>query len=402
MKLLLTILFLISFEGLFAQCEGVRRNQGTTAPGEIYRPSTAAWQPGDTIVITPTSLSVLEIYGGGGTYDCPIVIIAATSFHADAIRFKGGAHNFKVYSDGGGLDTTTTRSITCGNFALDKADHIEANGLEISGGNVAFYNKMNVSYADQSSWYPNFPMTGNKLIGCFVHDIGGEAVYSGLTQPSGYVVTSTWSGLDTTIVGNISDSVEIAYNYIIRSDWDGIQLSHGPYGNSIHHNVVRNYGLLDISNQRAGIIMGGNCNGDVYNNTVVQGTGNGIEVFGFGEINVYNNTLDSTGTTSEGSGDESVYLSYRTISYWSPPVPQINFYNNSIGHPRAYGAIRNTYSGIELPSTIINNTFCIPGATGSWQSTYLILDVPGTTNTNNTLNCSESCNCIISNIKFRN
>jgi hypothetical protein len=148
--------------------------------------------------------------------------------------------------------------------------------------------------------------------------------------------------------------------------------------------------------------MGGNCNGDVYNNTIIQGTGNGIEVFGFGAMNIYNNTIDSTGTTTEGTGDESVYLSYRTISYWSPPVPNISFYNNHIGHPRTRGAIRNTYSGIELPSTIINNTFCIPGATGSWQSTYLILDVPGTTNTNNVLSCETSCNCVVVPYKYRN
>ena len=93
------------------------------------------------------------------------------------------------------------------------------------------------------------------------------------------------------------------------------RLSNARNGNSIHDNIVRNFGTINKSSQQAGIILGGNSNGDVYNNTIIKGTGNGIEIFGYGVINLYGNSLDSCGydgnTNPNGTqGQHSICLLY--------------------------------------------------------------------------------------------
>lgn len=405
MKLILSILFTLIFGDGYSQCgTPVVRELTYTNPGEWYRGDISAFNPGDTLKFMGESYSVIEFYGTstGGTYSCPFVIVANTTLHADAIRFKGGAHNFKIVSTGVGNDTTTIRTISAKSVACDMADHIEFHGLKISGGDIGFYNKTNVSYENQNSWYPNFPMTANKLIGCWVSNINGEGIYSGLTQENGYTVTSTWSGLDTVIVGNRCDSTEIRDCYIDKTQWDGIQLAHSGYGNIISGNIVTNFGLAKQPSQKAGIVLGGDSNGDVYNNKVSNGEGNGIEIFGFGSVNIYNNTIDNVGNTTEHvDGEESIYTKYHTVTYISRPPLALYIHDNHIKNPKKRGAIKTVPNGNDIGSLVANNTFCIPDAQPNWQSTYLILGVPESTNTNNTLYCETSCNCTITNILKR-
>ncbi|RYE06676.1 MAG: hypothetical protein EOP51_34335, partial [Sphingobacteriales bacterium] len=228
----------------------------------------------------------------------------------------------------------------------------------------------------------------------WIHDIVGEGMYVGITQPSGLTVTSTWSGLDTVIVPIRLDSVEISNNIVERCAWDAIQLSNARYGNKIFGNTIRDYGTINMSSQQAGIILGGNTNGDIYNNTITRGTGNGIEAFGFGVINIYGNTLDSCGydgrTNANGTqGQQPIYASDFLNGVEANPKQTINVYNNVINRPLNSGGIIITgYYNNSLPSSAYGNTFCIPNAPANWQSTYLKLYVAGTTSSNNTLSCS--------------
>jgi len=341
----------------------------------------------------------LEIYGGGGTRECPIVIIANTSLVTPVIRFTGQAHDYKLYSTGGGLDTTTTRSIDAGVVALSIVKRIEINGVKIggAGSSIGIYAKADVSYANPLTWSTNYQMTGNKYINNFIHDIEGEGMYIGDTDALGETVVSTWSGLDTTIIPVPVDSTTISYNTVVRCGWDGIQLAGARSGNIISYNYVKDVGLLNVASQKAGIIMGGNCMGDVTRNTVINSTGNAIEFFGYGINNCSYNTLTD-------AGEATIFANSYPTPYGGDALQQLLINNNQINNPPLDGAIRlyNDFIGHAVHN-VYDNFFCIPGATGTWQSTYFIFYTPpSTTNTNNTLNCGESCNCIISNIKFRN
>lgn len=361
-----------------------------TGPGEIYRPNGSTWKGGDTVKITGTSYSVIEFYNVAGDPCRPIVIMPMTTVTTPVFRIKGNSRYLKIW----GGKTQYGIKVNGGPIALTSCHHIEVDNVETTGGSTGVYCKQDVVYADTMTWHPNYRMTKFTFKNMWIHDVDGEGMYIGITQPSGLTVRSTWSGLDTVIVPIRLDSVEISNNIVERCTWDGIQLSNARNGNKIFGNTVRDYGTINKSSQQAGIILGGNCNGDVYNNNVSRGTGNGIQVFGYGVINVYGNTVDSCGydgvTNSNGTqGQQSIYVSDFLNGVEVNPKQTVNLYNNAVNHPKTASAIFITgYYNNSNPSSVYNNTFCIPGAPANWQSTYLKLNVAGSTNSNNILSCT--------------
>ena len=365
-----------------------------TQPGEIYRPNGSMWKGGDTVKITGNNYSVIEFYNIAGDPCRPIVIMPQTTLVTPAFRFKGNSRYVKLW----GGTTPYGIKVIGGALAINKSHHIEINNIECSGGSIGIYCKQDVVYADTMTWHPNYRMTKFTFKNIWLHDIDGEGMYIGITQPGGLTVQSTYSGLDTVIVPVRLDSVEISNCIVERTTWDGIQLSNARNGNKIFNNIVRNYGTLNISSQQAGIILGGNTNGEIYGNSVRKGTGNGIQVFGYGIINVYNNTLDSCGydgnVNSNGTeGQQSVYASDYIISSENNPKQTINAYGNSINYPKTAGGffIANYYNN-SLSSSVYNNNFCIPNAPVNWQSIFIKTYVPGSTTYNNILSCLTAIN----------
>ena len=361
-----------------------------TGPGEIYRPNSSLWKGGDTIKITGTSYSVIEFYNVAGDACRPLVIMPATTVSTPVFRFKGNSRYIKLW----GGKTQYGIKVNGGPLAITSCNHIEVDNVETTGGSNGVYCKQDVDYADPMTWSPNYRMTKLTFKNMWIHDVHGEGMYIGITQPDGLTVRSTYSGLDTVIVPIRLDSVEISNNLLERCDWDGIQLSNARNGNKIFNNTIRNYGTINMSSQQAGLILGGNCNGDIYNNTITQGTGNGIQAFGYGVVNIYGNTLDSCGydgkTNSNGTeGQQSIYASDFLNNIEVNPKQTINAYNNNVKHPKSSGAIFITdYYNNSLASSVYNNIFCIPNAASTWQNLYLKLNVPGSSNSNNTLSCT--------------
>jgi lysophospholipase L1-like esterase len=362
-----------------------------TSAGEIYRPNGSAWKGGDTIKITGTNYTVIEFFNIRGDACRPIIIMPQTTTTTRQFRLKGNSSYIKIW--GGptqyGLKIIADPSLNIGaGLSFERVHHAEADNIEISGQNTGVSFKENVVYADTLTWYPRYVMQKFKFTNIYVHDIDGEGFYVGNTLPTGYTVTSPYTG-DTVIVGNRIDSVEISNSLVERTTWDGIQLSNARNGNKIFNNVVRNFGTLDLDGQRAGIILGSNTNGDVYNNIVENGTGNGIQVFGYGSIKLYGNTVTNVGnTTNNVNGEQSIYGSDYVTTPETNPKQAVEIYNNQINQPKLRGAI--TFFEANNNAENINvhdNKFCIPGATGSWQSTYLTLP-PVATNINNVLFCA--------------
>ena len=128
------------------------------------------------------------------------------------------------------------------------------------------------------------------------------------------------------------------------------------------HNLVFKAGTANMASQRAGILMGGNTTGVVDSNIVINSKGNGIQVFGYGDVQVYNNIIDSI---YGGKGDQDgVYQSF--ILFTSEPnVSPLRMYNynNLIGRvERNMIRIANN-NGKMLPGRTHHNTFIHPTAT---------------------------------------
>ena len=361
-----------------------------TQPGEIYRPNGSMWKGGDTVKITGTNYSVVEFYNIAGDPCRPIVIMPLTTLTTPVFRIKGNSRYIKLW----GGTTLYGIKVSGGALAVTMSHHIEADNIECFGGSIGVYCKQDVVYSDTMTWHPNYRMTKLTFKNMWIHDINGEGMYIGITQPDGLTVQSTYSGLDTVIVPIRLDSVEVSNCLVERTTWDGIQLSNARNGNKIFNNTVKNYGTLNISSQQAGIILGGNCSGNVYGNIVTKGTGNGIQIFGYGIINVNNNTLDSCGynglTNSNGTeGQQSIYASDFIISTDNNPKQTVNVFGNSINRPKTAGAVFITdYYNNSYASSIYNNNFCIPNAPINWQTIYIKAYVPGTTISNNILSCA--------------
>ncbi|MBC7935642.1 MAG: tandem-95 repeat protein [Rhizobacter sp.] len=366
-----------------------RTNTGTGVL-EIYRPNGSAWKGGDTVKITGNYYSVIELYNIAGDPCRPIVIMPQTTLTTPVFRIKGNSRYVKIW----GGPTQYGIKITPGAIAVNLSHHIEVNNVECSGGSVGVYAKQDVVYSDPMTWHPNYRMSNLVFKNMWVHDIQGEGMYIGITQPDGLTVTSTYSGLDTTILPIRLDSVEVSNCIVERTDWDGIQLSNARNGNKIINNTVRNYGRINMSAQQAGIILGGNCSGDISGNTILRGTGSGIQVFGYGVINISNNVLDSCGYNGQSNpngsfGLQTIYANDYIINSESNPKQTINAFGNAVNHPLTGGGIFITdYLNNSFPSSVYNNTFCIPGAGANWQSIYIKAYVPGSIVTNNTLSCS--------------
>ena len=213
----------------------------------------------------------------------------------------------------------------------------------------------------------------------YIHHITGEGMYIGHTGADG-----GQSG--NPLLPVRMRNVEISYNKVDQTGWDGIQLANATTGNKIHHNTVTNFGTSNVYGQQAGILLGGNSQADIYNNTVKYGTGNGIQNFGFGLNKIYNNTLEKVGRNGTERGYEAVYCNDIITKSQTRPKQQIEAYNNTIRYPKPWGAIRvSGYNQNSLPATMQYNKVLLPDAPSDWQKRYFPTYVPNSTISNNTL-----------------
>jgi hypothetical protein len=383
-NLLIVLLLVISGRQSYAQCNTsapVTHYLTQTQPGEIYRPNGAGWKGGDTIKITGSNYSVIEFYNVGGDACRDLVIMPQTRLTTPAFRFKGNCHNIKVW---GGTAPYGIR-ISGGALSITKSHHITADNIEISGGSIGVYCKQDYDAADPETWQPGYVMSKIKITNLWIHDIDGEGMYVGHTSPDGIV----YNGVNRVPIR--LDSIEISNCLVERTQWDGIQLSNARNGCKIFNNTVKDYGLRNLSSQQAGIILGSNTNADVYGNKVSRGTGNGIELFGYGVINCYDNILDSCGWDGTANGQQSLYASDYVTATETNPRQTVKIYGNSIIKPKTSGAIFVAgYANNSFPSLVQNNKLCIASPPANWQSIYIKVYTTGSTVANNVILCETN------------
>lgn len=258
------------------------------------------------------------------------------------------------------------------------ASDFEVGYVEVTGSGAGLYIKKNPEAGNTITQYPNYVMKNIYIHHNYIHNTTNEGMYIGHTYPNG-------DPYDQGMIPIRLSNVEIAYNTVSNTAWDGIQLSNATDDCQIHDNIVTNFGTANASGQQAGIIMGANTTGQVYNNTVKSGTGNGIEIFGYGTIKLYNNTVENAGYDGTSYGQESIFCNDPKSTVESRPEQQMNIYNNIVLNPKPKAAIRvSGYENNSLPATIQNNKVRIANAPDNWEKLY-IFSVKGSNVTGNTL-----------------
>lgn len=364
-----------------------------TQPGQIYHVdgSSQGWKGGDTLEIAAGTYSVILFGNVGGDQCKPLYIRPAGNvIITGQLRFNNYSHH--IIFDG--KMANGQRAVQMQSSASNLSNNITIKNINVgpNPGGVGIYFKQDPDSTKPTTWYQSYTIKKITIDSNYINNVEGEGMYIGNTAPN----ADPYHG---NLIPIRLDSITISNNIVDSTGWDGIQLSCARDGNKIFGNVVTNFGLNNFDSQRSAYIMGGNTSGDVYNNIAKNGTGNGIQIFGYGTINIYGNTIDSVGNTTVP--EQSMYGLAAKNLVEDNPMLQLNIYNNIIRNPKSTGAMdfRNPTSGIQnlLVANVYNNTFCIPGATGTWQTTYLKFD-NGWTGSNNILDCGITppegdCNC---------
>lgn len=358
-----------------------------TAPNEIYilNASQKGWKGGDTLKIPAGTYSVIEIDSFGGDPCRDIVIINSGGLVnvTGSIRIQKDVRYVKFLGNGvAGL----THGFKCKNFAFNRVKGFTMQWIEAGPnldegtkkGGVGIYGKQD-PYVDQPwTWYPNYVSTKITIDNCYVHDVDGEGMYIGHSYPDGD--PDQGSRIPIRL-----DSVTISNCIVDNTGWDGIQLSNARSGNKIFNNKVSNFGWHDFDGQRAGIISGGNTQSDVYNNTITNGTGNGIEFFGYGKMNCYENTITNVGNTLKNvNGEESIYGMAYLNKVETNPKQDLYIHDNQINQPKKLGIIRVWDNNNSEPIIFSNNKIC---TTETDLNKFIFLQVDAI-KTGNTISCN--------------
>lgn len=179
----------------------------------------------------------------------------------------------------------------------------------------------------------------------YIHHTKMEGLYIGNSHYFG--VEIPWHGHDTLVYPHALKGVQIYSNHIDSTGWDGIQVSSADSGCFIHHNYIYADSQLEEPAQMSGILIGGGSNCDCYNNSIMNGKGDGIDVFGQGQEFIYNNFIFQAGRNYRPADLYTPYLKvgiYAGQTQMNMPTSLGIFYN-TIVYPKSYGIRFSEYPG---------------------------------------------------------
>lgn len=193
------------------------------------------------------------------------------------------------------IDSTPSKNSTGVVFNL--CTDITVKGLLLYGHSVGIMAKLDSDSSRPWRIYNNFRMKNMKFLHNQIRRIDGEGFYVGHTSPNGDNTQQAANNGHTVRM----DSVEIAYNFVDSTTWDGFQVSNAIYAD-IHDNIGTRLGVLNGSSQRAAGIIGGNTRG-YFRRNIIYNSKEGLGVYGYGRVEVSENYMDSiraATTTSDG------------------------------------------------------------------------------------------------------
>lgn len=325
---------------------------------------------GDTVCIQAGNYKYIQFMNFTGTAAKPIVFINC----GGQVKIgSGGSYGFifnnvkyfKVTGTGSsdkygfsvnGVSTRLNVGLAMGKGCTDyEGDH-----MEITGSEVGVMAKVNPD-CETANQYPYFAIRNVKLHDLYIHDVTGEGMYVGNTAPNGTEVTCDDGTVKNVLPPRIY-GLRI-YNVITaNTGWDGIQVASAPQDVEIYNNKVSNFGTTNKGSQQAGIILGGETNGKVYNNTVVKGTGNGIEIFGIGLCQVYNNIIADAGWDGTTVRQDALFADDRPTKNNYVPLKLYAFNNTIINSGRDAIRFQNTYGTVAKGNLVYNNLLVAPGS----------------------------------------
>lgn len=265
--------------------------------GGIYKPDLSTLlKPGDTLELSG-DYAYINLDKLVGTPENPILIINKGIVRAGVNNSYGwimtNCKYFKIIGTPVGDDKYPFKvggpvagKYIAQSFTFPTSDNFEISGMELLNAQVGFF-----ANPSQGGVYKNIKIHGN-----YIHALDNPTE-SGRSE--GFYIGNTGYGYMTD-PGHF-DSVEIYNNLLEGLAGDGIQVALTSNLN-IHDNIIKGYGRANLEQQRTGIIVGGCSSGKVWNNSINDGTGAAIQVFGGGDVYLTNNTATNVASSTNEDG----------------------------------------------------------------------------------------------------
>lgn len=343
----------------------------------------ATFNPGDVICLMAGNKDYLLFKNIQGTSELPITIInqggavIINTEHFYGIKFDSCKH--VIFSGGGepGIQygIQVQRVAQGAGLSIDKlSTNIEIEFVEISFTSIGgIYAKTEPYQGDCNDLITrdNFTMYNLKIHDCYLHDITDEGMYIGSSKYTGQTI---YECNDTVVLPHVIEGVEVYNNIVENTGWDAIQVSSSPVNCNIYGNIIRNDSYAEEYGQMSGILIGGGSKCDCYNNKIFDGKGDGIDVFGLGNMKIYNNLIVRAGRTYE-PGDPSKFKHGIYVGeIVTTPDANFKLYNNTIVSPKSNG-IKYT-NNVAAMGYIINNLITDPGVlTNEGDPFYINIEV---------------------------
>ncbi len=333
--------------------------------------------PGNTICITESQKDFLLIKNIHGTETNPItiknnggqVVFDTDHFYGiklancSYIKFMGNGseeftYGFKIKRVGQGAG-----------FSIDElSTNVEVSNVEISNTLIAgLYAKTDPDCSFTSS-RDNFTMYSLHIHDCYLHDIGDEGMYIGHSK-YGPGVHLECDGNDTIIFPHVIKDVKIYNNVLEHLGWDGIQVSSADEDCSIYDNIIRYDSEKETTYQMSGILIGGGSKCDCYNNQIIDGKGDGIDVLGLGNFKVFNNLIVRAGKNFEPGDPNASKHGIYVGDVFTLPNSEYKLYNNTIVSPKSYGITYN--NDVAQKGILYNNLIVDPGQKSQGEVAFI-------------------------------
>jgi hypothetical protein len=264
-------------------------------------------QGGDTLAFPGTDSAYLFNIGDfGGTAGCPVYVVPQTK----PIVFRSAKW---VVGQDQALDTNVVNHVIFDGTALRskgigfgfQIDHVtvpHANTYNSFGGGwvtdftlKGFWNQkvatLQIKLDGDSlrAWkqYDKFVQKNITISDFIIDGSAGEAMYLGNTDPAGTKQYNHYTAPQRMSHVVVKDGI------VLNSQNDGIQFSNARDNGLALNNLVFNAGTANTANQRTGIEMGGNTQGDILRNIVLRTTGAALDNLGYGDATDAQNIIDS-------------------------------------------------------------------------------------------------------------
>ncbi len=350
-------------------------------PEEFYIEGTDI-NPGDVICLLAGDKDYIQFKEIKGTAANPITIINSggpvviDTDHFYGVKFNNCEHI--IFSGNGepGVDygIQIKRVGNGAGMSVDNmSTNVEIEYIEVSWTSIGgIYAKTEPYQGDCNDMVTRdkFTMYDLKIHDCYIHDVADEGFYIGSSKYTGQTM---YECDDVVVLPHVIEGVQIYNNIVENSGWDGIQVSSAPSTNpfdcNIYNNVIINDSEEEYPYQMSGILIGGGAKCDCYNNKIIDGKGDGIDILGLGDMKIYNNLIVRAGRSFMSEAKHGIWVGEVVTT----PGSVFEIYNNTIISPNSAGI---KYANLEATKVYIkNNLITNPGLLNtSPNDAYLNID----------------------------